>query len=756
MAGLSVLAGVVLLTATGGVGLPFGVPPTPEDPAMSAAAPEECLFYLSWAGTASPDPNSRNQTEQMLAEPEVQNFLTQIGHCMRRAAEKSDDKATAEESNRDVFEALSIVATHPGSAFLSKIDLPPAGEKAGEANRKSASLDMATIVMNDGVHAGMVLSLGTDAPRLEALVKRFAARHYRHTSKTKKRAEAGKGETPAAMQSKVERDSPLGEFVVETVRIDNWNWYRLRLESLTNPCVTCGFGNGYCVVLVANRYHDDARELLDRMKGKPPRWLTALVQQAPVERRTLVARFDVRRFIDLVSSQMDPAERDKAKKAAEALGLVNVAGIAEVWGLDGDNFVNKTFFALDGQPQGLLRLISERPLKPEDLAAIPRDAASAAVFRLDLQQAIRIFLTTAKKAGGPDTAKSIQELREIVQKELDADALRGVLRGLGDTWCIYDSRSEGNMFTAVVSLRDPAAFNAAHARLIEQLKKQFPTPKKGDKAEKIAATFDLNNFKTRLEQFRFLGHDIYCLNVGAAAPCWCINDREVIFGISPQAVKARLSRGAGGESIASRPEIAHMLAGPNAPAAMFYWDPQVVFRFFYSCMSLYGPAMSNAMREQGMDVDLSLFPSLPSIDRHLGPTTATVRRTKDGIEVASRGTIPLPFDATVYVLYVAASAGSMMPVVIPAYTGEPARRTQELKFTDGDATPKAVSPLKPADRSQVPPMPPGGYPSTGLPEMTVPKRDKQQKVDGNRPSQSTPRTPPSPRKPRAEKRLATP
>ena len=79
MVGLSsFLAGTLLLSASGGLGLPFGVPPTPEDPKLARVAPEECLFYLSWAGTASPDPKSANQTEQLLAEPEVQNFFKQI------------------------------------------------------------------------------------------------------------------------------------------------------------------------------------------------------------------------------------------------------------------------------------------------------------------------------------------------------------------------------------------------------------------------------------------------------------------------------------------------------------------------------------------------------------------------------------------------------------------------------------------------------------------------------------------------------
>ena len=40
---------------------------------------------------------------------------------------------------------------------------------------------------------------------------------------------------------------------------------------------------------------------------------------------------------------------------------------------------------------------------------------------------------------------------------------------------------------------------------------------------------------------------------------------------------------------------------------------------------------------------------LPAIDRHLSPTVATVRRTPQGIEFASRGTIPLPADAATFV-----------------------------------------------------------------------------------------------------------
>lgn len=43
------------LLMLGGWGLPLGIPPGPEDPVLAKVAPQECLVYLSWAGTARPE-----------------------------------------------------------------------------------------------------------------------------------------------------------------------------------------------------------------------------------------------------------------------------------------------------------------------------------------------------------------------------------------------------------------------------------------------------------------------------------------------------------------------------------------------------------------------------------------------------------------------------------------------------------------------------------------------------------------------------
>ena len=87
---MGMLSAVAMLVALSGgqIGLPLGLPPLAEDPVLANITPEECLVYFSWSGVAEPDPKSKNQTEQLLAEPEVQQFVTGLGRHSRRQSER--------------------------------------------------------------------------------------------------------------------------------------------------------------------------------------------------------------------------------------------------------------------------------------------------------------------------------------------------------------------------------------------------------------------------------------------------------------------------------------------------------------------------------------------------------------------------------------------------------------------------------------------------------------------------------------------
>jgi hypothetical protein len=114
---------LIYLLTLGGWGLPLGIPPGPEDPVLANVAPENCLAYLSWAGTVKPDPTSKNQTEQLLAEPEVQALIAELRRVLHRAAGQlsgSDEFDTA-RFGQDMLNAAETILRCPGAVFLSAV-----------------------------------------------------------------------------------------------------------------------------------------------------------------------------------------------------------------------------------------------------------------------------------------------------------------------------------------------------------------------------------------------------------------------------------------------------------------------------------------------------------------------------------------------------------------------------------------------------------------------------------------------------------
>ena len=91
---LSCLVATIALAADPGLkGLPLGVPPAPDDAVIAHVAPPQCLFYVNWAGTASPSASSASETEKLLAEPEVQEFFNGLNKVIVGYLRKSDEAA---------------------------------------------------------------------------------------------------------------------------------------------------------------------------------------------------------------------------------------------------------------------------------------------------------------------------------------------------------------------------------------------------------------------------------------------------------------------------------------------------------------------------------------------------------------------------------------------------------------------------------------------------------------------------------------
>ena len=146
-------AGLLMLIAGSG-GVPLGMPPAPEDPIIFRAAPEECLWFFSWAGMAEPDPKSANHTEQLIAEAEVQRLIseleTQLVATLRRGAPSNEAGRTAAEIGPKLVKTL---LTRPAALFITSAGVglngPVAsggaifnvGDQANEVEKSLATLE---------------------------------------------------------------------------------------------------------------------------------------------------------------------------------------------------------------------------------------------------------------------------------------------------------------------------------------------------------------------------------------------------------------------------------------------------------------------------------------------------------------------------------------------------------------------------------------------------------------------------------------
>jgi hypothetical protein len=334
-------------------------------------------------------------------------------------------------------------------------------------------------------------------------------------------------------------------------------------------------------------------------------------------------------------------------------------------------------------------------LRPEDLAPIPRDATLALAVRLDLQQALDIVLSSVEKMS-PATRTQVNQSLDEIERSLGVEFRRGVLGSLGDTWCIYNSPGEGGFWgtglTAVVSIRSNPGFALAYSKLMDLAKKGLST---GRTEPSELGLPGLGDFR----HFTFAGREVCCVNWLYLAPSWCVMPGQLVMALTPQNVKAYLSRREH-KSLATLPDVAGVLPASGGPVMVAYTDTPKLFELLYPFVSMCAPAIAAEMGELKIDLDPSFWPSAPAIARHLRVDVTTLERNPHGIQVTCHSSFPTGI-ATLPTAYLACS----VPALLPMYYGDFERRAEPptavkpaAPVPPPAAGPAAVPPTKPAPR----------------------------------------------------------
>ena len=333
----------------------------------------------------------------------------------------------------------------------------------------------------------------------------------------------------------------------------------------------------------------------------------------------------------------------------DAIGLGNITSLGSVNGLDGDGFVSRTLVALDGEPAGLLRLLNGKALTPADLAPIPRDATLAMALRLDASDAMETLLTLAGTVEPRARQEFERDFDQIMGKEIGISIRDDLLKPLGDTWCFYNSPGEGGFLvtgmTGVVQVKDREKLAAALEKIVAAINANSEKNVGVGRMPAGSPQFPGRaRDKARIGHTQFAGQEIYFLEVPSSnfflAPAWCLTEKELIVSTWPQHIKAYLSRDKQFESLAKAPEVAELFKDGDGPVSLSYCDTQKFLEVLYPMLCGVGRVMTHRLARDGIDLDTSIIPSPGALKRHLRPTVGTIRRTKAGIEIMHRGTLP--------------------------------------------------------------------------------------------------------------------
>jgi hypothetical protein len=565
---------------------------------MHAIAPEECLLFASWATKAQADPQSANHTEQLFAEPELAEFAQYLEQAVI------------------------------GNAINQMPDMTP---EEKQALRKSAAQIVRTLLTRSTSLFVSKLEFQDPAPVIEAAIMVDAAEQA-----------AGLRTTIGALLAKA------GAEPTEAT-IGTFKFTRL-VPPGGGPTIHVGAMGPYLLVTLGDGV---AEKVIERARAKKiPAWLTKISQELPIERRASISYINTPAWMDKIAALGGPS----AGQTIATLGLRGLGPIASATGLEGTGMVTRTQIAIDGPPQGILQLLNGNGLKPEQLQHVPADSAVAAAYSLNAGRAYDVLFDMVR-ASSPGEEQALTDFAEQFRETTGVAFREELLLAIGDTWTGHMSPADGWYagLTLSVAINDRGKLDRLNEHLIALVNRRNDGPAPGP----VSGISITKSGPLAIHALQFFGPVPF-------APAWCIADDRLYVTPFPSALKS-LGAEQRPKPLLTNGAWSKLLQTSSDPIlSLGYQDSAKTFELTYPYVAMLVPMLINTMNEQADEsgiaplvFDSARLPAARTIHRHLEPMMSVVRRTKAGVLMETRQTIPTPDMSTMGPVAVAAALPAM-------------------------------------------------------------------------------------------------
>lgn len=559
------LSWILLALFGAAASFPAGGSPLALDPALSAIAPEKCLWYAASAGSGIADPASSNETEQLVAEPEVKRFLGEVDEQITAALRLSlSSDALSRALATEVPKTLKILLTRPLALYVEELQV--------QADR----------TLN--AEAALVVNAGHQKSALEA-----------------------------SLQSLVKSASSSGpQLIRETTASGEWE----RVDLPPNwPEVRFGWREDYFIVAVGKATPE---RIVKRLRGVGPEWLAQLRSEHPIGKEMVVQYVNVAAFLESVKPLLE-SQNPAAWPAMENLGLTRIQAIHSVSGYDAEGCASETHLvANEGRP-GLLAFLPHKRLTKDDLAIIPKDALAAVVLQLDPSDILDQTLALASEFD-PRAAENLQASLWQLDSHVGFSTREEIVESLGNAWVAY--LPSGDLLLSwlnaavAIEVKDAPALREAVDQLIGLARAEMARTE----ARATITESEVNDqtiYKLEIE-----GAAV------PFSPSLCITDGWLVVGLLPHAVQAAVERRAD-DSLATNAVVAPLFERDVTPAAIFYHDTPQLMRSAYPLVQIGFQMLSSQLRAQGISIDTTMLPAAETVVKHLRASVRTWRHSRD-------------------------------------------------------------------------------------------------------------------------------
>lgn len=336
---------------------------------------------------------------------------------------------------------------------------------------------------------------------------------------------------------------------------------------------------------------------------------------------------------------------DEALRAAETLGLTDVAAAAMGLSYEGDWVRERTVAVTSRQDRGLVRFLAGRAAPDPFANQVPADALSYAHVRLDAAGAFDAVLACAKVSPSFD-----QEVAQAIRK-LERRwglTLRDALATLGSACTHYSRFPEGRgLFPddlLMIELADPAGFEAALEKILraEGLGTE-ETLFRGRRIRSLSTNLTVSN--------PFLPADLpglqeapFVLGLSGYSACWYVEGKALHLAAHPHALQRHILRSEKpGPSIAEDRSF-RSLAPRDGAESWLYVD---VGRWIATLYGLFEPFL-HLLRDFARDpqtdefmADLAQLPLGETLADLVGPLRLQKATRADAIVAESLCRVPV-------------------------------------------------------------------------------------------------------------------